>query len=466
MSGPDGIVFSALGGGGSIGGSAYLVRVQDTVVLVDFGIDPNQAPTRTFKQLLDRAEASGIVSSISDVSAVVLTHAHTDHAGLLPALFRQFRGKRVPPFYTTAATKSLLPLVYENVLKFSETAPFEKADVDELMHHIDIPQESQLIDWLNPDLGLVRLHPTSHLLGAAMAELEIGERVVLFTGDLKTHSTPTLAAAQLPKVCPNLLIVDGTYTAADSSRQPKGWIQSRKKLFDLLDKVVRQNGVLLLPSFALGRSQDILALVLEHAESRSDANYFVYLDGQSSLVTQEIYPRFKGQLHADYWHLYERNRWRIRGVDHAKDLESLIDAEIRGFPAVVIASSGMLLPESASRRWAEALMANPANVVAFTGYVTEDISEEIFDRGVLGNRIWACPPNRLGFSSHASLDETLELVSELDPKVTALVHCGSGDQHSRHSFLDQLRSSGNRVFVGRENRVFTITSDGARFHEC
>lgn len=467
MSKAEDILFVALGGGSSIGGSAYLVRVGGTTVLLDFGIDPNVAPTRTFDELAGRAEASGVVTSLTDVSAVALTHAHTDHSGLLPALYRMFkdRGKRVPPFYATDATKGLLPLIYENVRKFSQNVPYSVADVDAMLHHIRAPEPDSSIDWAHPESGKLRFHTTSHLLGSVMVELEILGRTVLDTGDLQVSETPSLPAGRVPERHPDLLIVDGTYAGAESHRELGGWEQSRQELFVLLDEMLAKRSVVLLPSFALGRSQDILTLVLEHAESRSSDNYYVYLDGQSSQVTRSIYPRFRHWLSPHYLELVYRGKWRIKWVDQDEELSYLIDTEITGYPSVVIASSGMLLPESASRRWAEALMTNPSNMIAFAGFVVEDIREEVFDRGVLGERPWTRPPYQLGCSGHASLQETERLVHTLHPEAVAIVHCGGGDLRGSGSLFDRLRRHGTSVVLGREQQLVTISSKGVLIDE-
>lgn len=467
MSKVDDILFTALGGGASIGASAYLVRIGATSVLMDFGVDPNVSPLQTFGKLCKRASASGIVSSLTDVSAVALTHAHTDHSGLLPALYRMFKDedKRVPPFYASDSTKGLVPLVYDNILKFSGEVPFNEADVAATLQHFRPPEEDGSIDWFRRELGKLRFHATSHLLGSAMIELSIQGQTVLHTGDLRLRETPTLRATTIPELMPDLLVVDGTYAGSRPGRDLRDWEDTRQDLFALLDTAVERRGVILLPSFALGRSQDILALVLEHAESRQDANYYVYLDGQSNIVTQSIYPRFRHELSRHYSELVARNQWRIKSVDHDMGLDRLIGTEITGYPAVVIASSGMLLPNSASRRWAEALIGNPNNVLAFTGYVTEDVREEIFDRGVLGDRHWQQARRQLGCSSHASLGETEDLARQLEPRAVAIVHCGAGKLQGAGSLSARLEDHDLTVVIGREERLITVSDKGVRLDD-
>ncbi len=208
MSKADDILFTSLGGGDSIGASAYLVRIGATSVLMDCGVAPSVSPLQTFGQLCERATASGIVGSLTDISAVVLTHAHTDHSGLLPALYRMFRDedRRVPPFYASDSTKGLVPLVYDNILKFSGEVPYNKADVDATRQHLRPPEADGSIDWSGPELGKLRFHRTSHLLGSAMIELSIQGRTVLYTGDLQLRETPTLYATTIPDLKPDLLL--------------------------------------------------------------------------------------------------------------------------------------------------------------------------------------------------------------------------------------------------------------------
>jgi len=84
----DDIKFVALGGGTSIGGSSYLVKTGQTTIMFDCGIDPDSDPTLTFNNILSRALNSGLINTIYDINAIILSHAHTDHSGLLPALYK------------------------------------------------------------------------------------------------------------------------------------------------------------------------------------------------------------------------------------------------------------------------------------------------------------------------------------------------------------------------------------------
>jgi len=134
--------FVALSGGSSIGASCYLVRAGDTSVLVDCGIHPEHDPTETYMTIDKRARAIGLVLSLADISAFVLTHAHTDHSGLVPALYRHCRranNGHMPYFFMTAATKHLLPHIYRNILRFSSSAPYDEGDVHELLQHARVP---------------------------------------------------------------------------------------------------------------------------------------------------------------------------------------------------------------------------------------------------------------------------------------------------------------------------------------
>lgn len=440
------IQLMALGGGSMIGASCYLIKIHDTVVLIDCGINPRQSPTITFDSLVSYANSSTLISSWLDLTAVILTHAHTDHCGLLPALHRlmyeecQTSGRSMPLFYASNATKELLPFTYRNILSFSADIPFSSGDVDVLLHRLRAPDEDGELDWLNPALGKIKFFPNSHLLGAVMVEITVGETVFLHTGDLKLVETPTLPATNLlPNKRPALLVIDGTYAGSKERRISK-WDDVRREIQVILDRYLYQRGIVLFPCFALGRAQDVLTLVLEHADTHPELNHYIYLDGQARTVTRDIYPSFSHLLTKEYSRLFAAHSWRLRWVDSEETVDEIMEREVKGFPSIVIASSGMLLPGSASHRWATALVQNAKATIVTTGYLTEDTREELFDHRIFSDQRLAQSPHQLGISGHASLAEMQEFIKIISPEAVAVVHCGTGRTTTAGALLDWLNA--------------------------
>jgi len=241
---------------------------------------------------------------------------------------------------------------------------------------------------------------------------------------MQVYETPTLSVGTLPTRSPDLLVIDGTHAGASSQSNQFSWSQGQNELNEILDQVLEKNGVILLPSFALGRAQDILALVLEYTRLRQDDNFYIYVDGQAKEVTKNIYPGFRNLLSSTYMELYEKSAWRIRFLNIDTELSELVRTEISGYPTIVIASSGMLLQGSASRRWAEALADQSNNQIVFTGYLMEDVREEVFVQGIVGGTVIGEYPKQLSISGHASFSDTLAFIQNLAPKAVIIVHCG------------------------------------------
>lgn len=462
MKKPD-VMFTALGGGDSIGGSCYLVRIENTVAMIDAGAIPNKSPTSTFLNINTGLKKSGLVDDLAEITTFVLSHAHTDHSGLVPSVYNYLResrkGKAIPYFYSTKPTQLLLDFVFRNMLDLSEDLPYSSTDAKSVISHFSQPEPDGAIDWLKPQFGKLALYPTSHLLGSAMVHLEVSGRHVLYTGDLQMELTPTLPGSTIPSLTPDLLIVDGTYATANS-RSISGWDLARKNLHRILDDAMAHNGKVLLPCFALGRAQDILTLVLEHAASTQNSNYYVYLDGQAKEVTADIYEKFSSRLNSSYRKLYQEQKWRIRFVDPVQGPDELFHSEIRDFPTVIIASSGMLIPGSASHRWASMLAELPSTKIVATGYLSEDIAEELLTQGIFGGTRLSTVPVQLPVSGHVTRDQTIELVRKLQPKVTAIVHCGSGDLHGPGSLESELRENDYLAAVVPNRSLLTLTDNG------
>lgn len=465
MRSADEINFVALGGGTSIGGSSYLVQTGQTTVMFDCGIDPNTDPSLTFKNILSNALNSGLINNIFDINAVILSHAHTDHSGLLPALLKLVREdpdrRSIPLFYAHRATIDLLELILHNIRMFTHNIPYESKWSDMLLQgegYLVEPNDG-LIDWFQPELGTLRFYQNSHLLGAVMTEIQVNGKVIIYTGDFQIGETPTLPASEIPQTKPDLLILDGTNAVPMSSRKVSGWQEGQNQLWNLLDQLLSTQGKLLLPSFALGRSQDILSLILKYIQQNSINNFYIYLDGQSKEVTQEIYPRFRNHLKKEYWDLYSSNNWRIKYPEKGINKDEYWDNEFKDYPAVLIASSGMLLPGSASREWAETFITKPNNDIVFTGYITEEIREEIASSGIStfdANN----SSSQLHISGHASLDEIKKFIHQLSPKAVAIVHSDIQDDidhGGKDSLYNWLKDNDYPVVIGKEGVVFSFS---------
>lgn len=289
-----------------------------------------------------------------------------------------------------------------------------------------------------------------------MVELRVKNRTLLYTGDLRMGDSPVLKASPVPECRPEVVILDGTYGASDA-RRILGWDAVRNVAFEILDKTLAQAYVVLLPCFAMGRAQDILGLILEYGELHPELPFYVYLDGQSRDITMEIITSFADMLRPEFNLLIQRNRgWRLRLVDSDRPLEQLVKTEIAGYPSIIIASSGMLLPGSASRRWAEQLATRSDAAIILTGYLDEEMQEELFVRKALGGQTLALPVATLPVSGHTSADQTMELVTALSPSSAIIVHCGGGDLRGAGSLLAELRSAGVFATIADEGQVMTL----------
>jgi Cft2 family RNA processing exonuclease len=433
--------------------------------MFDCGIDPDKDPSLTFNNILKRALNSGLIKSLFDINAVILSHAHTDHSGLLPALLKRLEEdpnkKSLPLFYAHRATIDLLELIFHNIRMFTHNIPYESNWSDMLLlgeGYLVEPNDG-LIDWYLPELGTLRFYQNSHLLGAVMTEIQVNGKIIIYTGDFQIGETPTLPASEIPQTRPDLLILDGTNAVPLSSHIVSGWQEGQNQLWHLLDQLLSTQGKLLLPCFALGRSQDILSLILKYIQVKNFNNLYVYLDGQSKKVTQEIYPRFRNHLKKEYWDLYSSNNWRIKYPAKGIDKAEYWDNEFKDYPAVLIASSGMLLPGSASREWAETFIRKPNNDIVFTGYITEDKREEIASRGI--SKLNANnSSSQLHISGHASLDEIKKFIHHLSPKAVVIVHSeiqDDIDNGGNDSLYYWLKENDYPVVIGKEGVVFSFS---------
>ena len=474
--------FIALGGGDSVGGSAYLLDLNDTKLLLDVGLDVATSPSSSYRRLKHGLTQSGIVNSLAELDTVIISHAHLDHIGLLPALYTDPGLPRVRissgyrpqlRFYASEATREMARIMLEDASRVAMVAdgkPLYTLDaVAETLDDLGPPKDG-LLDLFH-DLGRVELLNSGHILGSRMVLLEKDGFRVLYTGDFNTRSQLTLpVSVSLKGLQPDVLIMESTYGYnTDEWTLPRDW--QERAFIAHLDRVLRWGGVVLLPAFAVGRSQEVLGLVAEHARQNPDLPYGVYLDGLSRTVT-ECYDRFDRQLTERYRELRDWIKHRLTVVPDDADREALIRERILGRPNVVIASSGMLKKGSVSYQYAVHIADDRKNAIFYTGYLAEDSEAVAFLGGEADNLADAsidvqCEQRRFYFSAHAPKEDLLQFVLDVQPRAVILVH---GDASKRTQVLDnlyallrRLESDSFRVFLGQEGR--RVEYNEGRFYQ-
>lgn len=416
---------TALGGFMEVGRSSILVETAESKILLDFGLNPG---TSLLKSFAPRIDAIGIKPE--EIDAVVVTHAHLDHVGLVPYLFKYgYRG----PVYMTQATRDLMVLLEKDLLELTKregrSLLFESRHVQEALLHTITLKYGEVTD-IAPDVRLT-LYNAGHILGSAIAHLHVGNGLhnIVYTGDFKYDKTRLLDKAnnRFPRV--DTLIIEGTYGSTDQPSRE----ESAEKLIEIIKKTIERGGKVLIPSLAVGRSQEVLLIIADAMREGRLPEIPVFIDGMINEVTA---------IHTAYPELLSKElRERIYGSDNPFVHSSfevvgggVARSEIveSGEPCVILATSGMLNGGPAVEYFR--LMAeNAKNSLVFVNYQVE---------GTLGRKI------RDGAREvHITVGDKIELV-----KVAMEVHAiegfsGHSDRTQITRYLRDIETKPKRIII-------------------
>src|SRR3989344_2054464 len=360
-SGESWVRMTALGGFRQVGRSCILLETRKTKILMDCGVNVAAQAGEDAFPFLD-----AIRFPINELDAVVLSHAHMDHCGFIPYLFKLgYRG----PVYCTPPTRDLATLLlfdYIDVLaKENKEAPFSERDVKEMLKYC-ITREYREVTDIAPDMRLT-FHNAAHILGSASVHLHIGEGAhnLVYSADLKYGFSRLFNNVDISYPRLETLIVESTYGAKEDIQTPRE--ETEAQFLKVVPETVNQGGSILIPVFAVGRAQE-LQLVIENFYRKGliDQDVKVYIDG----MTKE-----SSAIHTAYPE-YLRNAVQKRVLQNDSPFTSDIfqvarpedrDGIAKNGKAIILASSGMLTG-GASVQYFYRLAENPINTIAFVGY--------------------------------------------------------------------------------------------------
>jgi metallo-beta-lactamase family protein len=330
-----------LGGAGTVTGSRFLLSTPEARILIEAGLYQGRRPLR-------RLNWQHFPVSPSDLDAVVITHAHLDHCGYLPRLSRQgFRG----PVYATRDTASLAGIVLRDSAHLQEEDATHAArqgysrhnPPEPLYDRIDADTAARLfrpLDFHNPTViapGVtVTMRPAGHILGSAVAHLDVGGHRLAVSGDLGRQHHPLLRPPEALGAVDTLL-VESTY--GDTVHQQPG----PEHLGGIITRVVARGGVALLPAFAVDRTPVLLFQLRQLAESGALPEVPVYVDSPMALAALEVYRAAlrDGAEDARPGLADDRDPFDLAGLHLVVDAAESMRLNDPGHPCVIISASGM-----------------------------------------------------------------------------------------------------------------------------
>jgi len=414
----DWVRITPLGGAREVGRSCILVQTPDSNVLMDCGINVATSGTDRFPDF----RAADL--AISQLDAVVISHAHLDHCGFLPYLYKYgYDG----PVYCTEATRDLMALLQLDAVEIgvreANELPFSSTEIRKLIKYT-IPLEYGEVADITPDMRLT-LYNAGHILGSSIIHLHIGEGLhnLVYTGDLKFGDTRLLEAADFDFPRAETLILESTY-GGRYDMQPKRR-DAEKLLIDTIISTIERGGKTLIPVFSVGRSQEVM-MVLENAYRNSDLEVPVYLDGMiwEATAIHTSHPEYL-KKHIKHRIFNGHNPFLVDAFTKVvhKERQAIIDSDE---PCIILATSGMMTG-GPSVEYFKQFAEDARNSLTFVGYQSE---------GSLGRRLQNGVPEVAldvkgktkaikvklnvvtvdGFSGHADRRQLLGYAKKIRPK--------------------------------------------------
>ena len=424
------ITVTFLGGAMEVGRSSILVSTTESNVLLDCGLKPGQ---------YDEDFPALDLIDIDKLDAVVLTHAHMDHVGCLPLLYKYgYKG----PVYMTDPTKYQTYILLTDYVELKEREGlqpiFSKADVEAVVYHTITLDYEEVTD-IAPDIKLT-FYDAGHEIGSAMAHLHIGNGRynILYTGDFKYGKTRLLnrAVSKFKRV--EMLIMESTYGGRDDLQPPR--VEAENALAKYVSETVSQRGKVLIPAFSTGRGQEILYVLNKMIEGGSIPRVPIFVDGMivETLNVYLMYPHYLNPEVAE--EVYGGvNPFTTSGsvviIDRAKRIEDRINqiAKITQSeePAVIIAPHGMVNGGPILDYFVQ-LAHDERNKIIFVSYQAEGtLGRRILNgerdftvRSLVGEVKVEMKMGAVaiqGFSGHSDRRELMKYVEHIEPKPKKIV---------------------------------------------
>lgn len=413
------IRLTALGAARQVGRSCFLLQTPISRVLIDCGIDVSSEGKNRYP-FLDAPELD-----ISSLDAVVLSHSHLDHSGLIPYLYKMgYKG----PVYMTTPTRDVSALMALDFIgvayKQAATPLFKSTDVRDMVKH-SITLNYQEVTDITPDIRIT-FYNAGHTLGSAMIHFNIGNGMhnYIYSGDMKFGKTRVLdaAATYFPRL--ETLQLESTYGGKDNNYPSRK--QSEEDVIKFINDTVGKGGKVLFPELGTGHAQEKMLILEEAMKNGTIPKVPIYIDGMIWDINaiHTAYPDFLGNalrasIYADK-NPFTSDIFTQVGSHHERK------KVIEGGPCIVLATSGMLVGGAAVEYLRE-FADSPNNGLCLSCYQPAGgVGRQIKDGATVVNfevdgkqqpiQIKLQTVSIEGFSGHSSRNELMAFMNTITPK--------------------------------------------------